>query len=113
MDPQLTINYVLRVDKVFKMWDFWPFSGRELKMKQSFELYNTLSYYYYSETRPTLVGGGEIGSRRYQMTNRVKYNVLENVEVNFSLLTQRNESFGSTPADYDQIGVSAGVAATF
>lgn len=113
MDPQMTVNYVLRVDKTMKMWDIWPFNGRELKIKQSFELYNTLTYNFYNESRPTLTGGGDIGSRKYEMTNRVKYNVLENVEVNFTLLNQLNQNIGGPPTDNYQLGFSAGVAATF
>jgi hypothetical protein len=113
MDPQLTVNYVWRVDKTMKLWDIWPFNGRELKIKQSFELYNTLGYNFYSESRPTLAGGDDLWTKKYELTDRVKYNVLENVEVNFTLLNQMNESHGGLPTDNYQFGVTAGVAAKF
>jgi hypothetical protein len=113
--------YFLNVDRAFKTPDFgfWPFYGKELKVKQVFRLDNDLNMQIKSGrqtvTNANLQGSG---SKTYSLRNQLSYNVLDNVKVNFGL-EQRlynndyaNEAINQVGNQYT-IKLSLGVEATF
>jgi hypothetical protein len=86
LDPSIKLVYFLKLDKAVKLWDVWPFYGRELRIKQNFRLDNDLTASLRRDsqnaTNNTLP---DTGSDVYELVNTLGYDVLDNVKMNFSI----------------------------
>ena len=118
-EPDLKLVYFLNVDKVFKMPDFWPFYGKELKVKQQFRLDNDLDMQFKSgQQHLTSANLPDSGSDLYSLRNQVTYNVLDNLKVDFAIQQKlynnhyANQAINQT-GNYYSIQLSLGAEATF
>jgi hypothetical protein len=113
-EPSIQINYYINVDKVMKLWDIWPFNGRELKIKQAFKLDNSLTASLSSQQQPQLIGSNTaLSSQIYTLLDQVTYNILENVQGNISLENKLSYFQGGAPRDSYSLRLTLGLAATF
>jgi len=118
-EPDIRLVYFLNVDRAFKMPDFWPFYGRELKVKQAFRLDNDLDLQFKSGTQ-TLSNATlpQSGSNTYALRNQLSYNVLDNVKINFGIEQRLYNNLYANDAinqsgNYYSFKISLGVEATF
>jgi hypothetical protein len=81
--PALRMTYFLKFDNPVRLWNFWPFYGRELRLTQSFKLDNDLSLELKNETYPTF--DSDISNDTYTLYNQISYNVMQNLNVRFNL----------------------------
>jgi hypothetical protein len=117
--PALKLVYLLQVDKPVKLWDVWPFNGRELRIRQNFRLDNDLwADYVRRAQKGNNATQSESGSDTYGLRNQLSYNVLDNVKLNFILEQKLYNDASSqkalnTSGDYYSIKFELGLEATF
>ena len=117
--PAMKLVYFLKVDRPWKLPDMWPFYGRELRIRQDFRLDNDLSAQYRRDSQNlTTASQGATGSDLYTLTNRLGYNVLDNVKLNFTLEQKlysdiNSQSVVNRSGDYYSIKFELGLEATF
>jgi hypothetical protein len=118
-EPDIKLVYFLNVDHSFKMWDVWPFYGKELKVKQQFRLDNDLDLQFKTGSQTLSTANlPNSGSNSYSLRDQVTYNVLDNLKVNFALQQKlynnsyANQAINQT-GNYYSIQISLGAEATF
>jgi len=118
-EPDIKLVYFLNVDHSFKMWDLWPFYGKELKVKQQFRLDNDLDMQFKTGSQSLSTANlPNSGNDTYSLRDQVTYNVLDNLKVNFALQqklynnTYASQAINQT-GNYYSIQISLGAEATF
>jgi hypothetical protein len=118
-EPDIKLVYFLNVDHLFKMPDFWPFYGHELKVKQAFRLDNDLDMQFKVGTQALSNANlPQSGSNTYILRDQLSYNVLDNVKLNFGLEQHLYQNLYASSAinqagNYYSFKLSLGVEATF
>jgi hypothetical protein len=119
LGPALKLVYFLDVNKTYKLWDLWPFYGRELRVKQNFRLDNDFNIVMRRDKQNlTTANLPETGTDIYGLRNQIGYNVLDNVKMNFIVDQQyyhnvQGEQAINRTGDYYQIKLELGLEATF
>ncbi len=113
MTPALSANYFLSINRKVKLWDVWPFRGRELKINQSFDLYNDLKGVYVRNRQGLSSNVADVETDTYTLTNRIGWKFLENVSGNFSLEQNLYNNLKEKIRDYYSLRLLVGVEATF
>jgi hypothetical protein len=122
LSPEINWVYLLSVDRPWKLPDMWPFYGRELRIRQNFQLDNRLSALLHRDTQEVTYASPTLTSQdTYTLRNVIGYNVLDNVKINFILEQKmfQDRSKLSTGADlaenrdYYSIKFELGLEAVF
>jgi hypothetical protein len=119
LTPGMRLVYLLTMSKPIRLPEFWPFYGKELRLKQAIRLDNDL---HVTLTQSSQYGSEAVlpttGSQLYTLINTLSYNVLDNVKINFSLEQDLlNDPYANDainqPAGYYELKLSLGMEATF
>lgn len=118
-EPDIRLVYFLNVDHIFRMPDFWPFYGRELKVKQTFRLDNDLDMQFKTGAQTLSTANlPQTGSNTYTLRDQLSYNVLDNVKINLGIEQSLYNNLYANNAinqagNYYSFKLSLGVEATF
>jgi hypothetical protein len=119
LTPGVRVVYLITMAKPYRLPEFWPFNGREMKLTQAVRFDNdfhvAITQSHQDATTSTLE---DTASYLYTLVNQLSYNVLDNVKVNFSLEQNYDDDpYASQavnqPGGYYSLKISLGMEATF
>ncbi len=114
-EPSVRLAYFLTIDKRIRLYDFWPFNGRELVIKQSFKLDNDLFMTIRRDKQRSTRAVPDVSTELYTLRNQLSYNLLENVSFRF-LIEQKmyqDHTLIEQVNDFYSFKLELGLEATF
>jgi hypothetical protein len=112
-NPALRTTYILNMTKPWKLPDFWPFYGRELKFTQAFRLNNDFLAEYINNHSDMASDVTKLNTTQYTLNNSASYNVLTNLQINFMMSNIWFTNVDQGLLNYYSITLKLGVVATF
>ncbi len=112
-EPIVTANYFLDISKTVKLWDFWPFNGRQLRIKQSFKLDNSLGMRLESSGQEQQINIQQTDKQTYTLRNAVSYNMLDNVTGSLELRQDAVRDLVQPSNNFYSLSFTLGLRATF
>ena len=117
--PGIRLVYLITMSKPIRLPNFWPFYGREMRLKQAIRFDNDFHVTINGATQDASQASlPNTGSELYTLIDQLSYNVLENVKFNLGLEENLLEDpYASAqinqPGGYYTIKASVGLEATF
>jgi len=119
LSPGVRLVYLWSMSRPWRLPNFWPFYGREMRLTQALRFDNNLTAVLTSSNQNATEATLEnTASNLYTLNNTVSYNVLDNVKANFSIEQDymvdpyASEAINE-PGGYYSLKVSLGAEATF